>query len=69
MGLYAESGHNHGEEEHDHDEHSNELPVYIFQTDDVVLHGFEAQVAWQVMILSKQQYFLIISPRSFYTYR
>ncbi len=47
-GLYAESGHNHGEEEHDHDEHSDELPVYVFQTDDVVLHGFEAQVAWQV---------------------
>ena len=32
---------------HDHEEES-ELPVYIFQTDDVVLHGFEAQVAWQV---------------------
>jgi iron complex outermembrane receptor protein len=51
-GLYAESGHAHEEEEdehdHDEDEHSDELPVYIFQTDDVVLHGFEAQVAWQV---------------------
>ncbi|WP_159822312.1 TonB-dependent receptor [Colwellia sp. 20A7] len=47
-GLYAESGHDHGEDVHDHDEHSDELPVYIFQTDDVVLHGFEAQVAWQV---------------------
>jgi len=47
-GLYAESGHDHGEDEHVHDEHSDELPVYIFQTDDVVLHGFEAQVAWQV---------------------
>ena len=22
--------------------------MYVFQTDDVVLHGFEAQVAWQV---------------------
>lgn len=42
-GLYAESGHDHGE-----DEHTDELPVYVFQTDDVVLHGFEAQVAWQV---------------------
>ena len=47
-GLYAESGHDHGEDEHDHGEEETELPVYLFQTDDVVLHGFEAQVAWQV---------------------
>ena len=50
-GLFAESGHSHGEEEHSHDaehEHSDELPVYIFRTDDVILHGFEAQVAWQI---------------------
>ncbi|WP_158966214.1 TonB-dependent receptor [Paraglaciecola sp. L3A3] len=57
-GLFAESGHDHdhsAEDEHDHgvedetesDEHSDELPVYIFQTDDVILHGFEAQIAWQ----------------------
>lgn len=51
-GLFAESGHDHGEEDvHDHeeesDEHTDELPVYIFQTDDVILHGFEAQLAWQ----------------------
>ena len=47
-GLFAESGHDHGEEEgDDHDEHTDELPVYIFKTDDVILHGFEAQVAWQ----------------------
>jgi len=52
-GFFAESGHDHGEEdEHSHgeeeaDEHTDELPVYIFQTDDVVLKGFEAQVAWQ----------------------
>ncbi|MCF2828191.1 MULTISPECIES: TonB-dependent receptor [unclassified Pseudoalteromonas] len=47
-GLYAESGdshdHNH---EHEHD-HASELPIYLFKTDDVVLHGFEAQVAWQL---------------------
>ncbi|ABG38827.1 TonB-dependent receptor [Paraglaciecola sp. T6c] len=50
-GLFAESGHDH---EHEHeesgveeDEHADELPVYIFQTDDVILHGFEAQIAWQ----------------------
>ncbi|MDB2355771.1 MULTISPECIES: TonB-dependent receptor [unclassified Pseudoalteromonas] len=55
-GLYAESGHDHGDEhdhsgEHDHGDehdHSSELPVYLFKTDDVVLHGFEAQVAWQL---------------------
>jgi iron complex outermembrane recepter protein len=50
-GLFVESAHDHGDE-HDHgaeeDEHTDELPVYIFQTDDVILNGFEAQVAWQV---------------------
>lgn len=51
-GLYAESGHDHG---HDHDDshdhghdHSSELPVYLYKTDDVILHGFEAQIAWQL---------------------
>jgi len=50
-GLYADSGHNHDEDEHNHDdedEHSEELPVYLFKTDDVILHGFEAQIAWQL---------------------
>ncbi|WP_286234868.1 TonB-dependent receptor [Thalassotalea sediminis] len=48
-GLFAEDGHDHDDEgDHAHDEHTGELPVYIFQTDDVILHGFEAQVAWQV---------------------
>ncbi|MCU4677001.1 TonB-dependent receptor [Catenovulum sp. 2E275] len=50
-GLYAEVTHDHAEEtdEHNHDhEHASELPVYLFQTDDVVLHGFEAQLAWQI---------------------
>jgi iron complex outermembrane receptor protein len=49
-GLYAESGHDHGDD-HDHGDehdHSSELPVYLFKTDDVTLHGFEAQVAWQL---------------------
>lgn len=50
-GFFAESGHDHEEEEDAHgaeeDEHTDELPVYIFQTDDVTLKGFEAQVAWQ----------------------
>jgi iron complex outermembrane receptor protein len=69
-GLFAEAGHNHGENEHgegehvgedhggeDHDaegdehngdEHEGELPVFLFKTDDVILHGFEAQIAWQL---------------------
>lgn len=38
---------NHEHEEESHDEHAGELPVFIFQTDDVILHGFEAQIAWQ----------------------
>lgn len=42
----------HDHDEHDHDEHdehdhAGELPVYLFQADDVILHGFEAQIAWQ----------------------
>lgn len=54
--LFADDGHNHdhgddhGHDDHahdDHDEHEGELPVYIFEADDVILHGFEAQVAWQ----------------------
>lgn len=49
--LFAESGHDHdhGEEsaEVSEDSHEDELPVYIFQTDDVILHGFEAQIVWQ----------------------
>lgn len=62
-GLFAEDGHDHGNEEdhseedhgdgaHDeheeHHDHSGELPVFLFQTDDVLLNGFEAQIAWQV---------------------
>jgi len=49
-GLYAQSGHDHGDS-HDHGDehdHSSELPVYLFKTDDVILHGFEAQFAWQL---------------------
>ena len=48
-GLFAESGHDHGDEEGaDEHDHSSELPVYLFKTDDVILHGFEAQIAWQL---------------------
>ncbi|MCV2884172.1 TonB-dependent receptor [Aestuariibacter sp. AA17] len=60
-GLFAESGHDHShahsaelsaepsaEPSSDHDSHSDELPIYLFHTDDVILHGFEAQFGWQV---------------------
>lgn len=69
-GLFAEDGHDHDhgdvhEDEHDHDEHSDEghdehsgeLPVYLFQSDDVILHGFEAQIAWQVTDEFKATFF------------
>jgi len=49
-GLFTESAHDHGDhDEHGHEghDHASELPVYLFQTDDVILHGFEAQIAWQ----------------------
>lgn len=45
-GLYAEDGHSHHDHAHAHNE-ASELPVYLFQSDDVILHGFEAQVVWQ----------------------
>ena len=49
-GLFADDGHDHdhGEGDEHGEEESGELPVFIFQTDDVILHGFEAQVAWQI---------------------
>jgi iron complex outermembrane receptor protein len=34
--------------EHNGDEHGGELPVFLFKTDNVILHGFEAQIAWQL---------------------
>lgn len=46
-GMYAESadddGHNHGG-----DTHSDELPVYLFASENVELLGFEAQLIWQI---------------------
>ena len=47
-----DDGHGHeGDSEDSHseegDSHAGELPVFIFQADDVILHGFEAQIAWQ----------------------
>lgn len=43
--LYAPSGHDHGGS--NTEDHSDDLPVYIFKTDDVTLRGFEAQLAWR----------------------
>lgn len=48
--LFAESGHGHGEEEGagEEDIHADELPVFLFQSADVSLLGFEAQGVWQI---------------------
>lgn len=56
-GLMADDGHDHHHDhgahgdEHDHGEHGEHedhgLPVYVFKTDDVITHGFEAEFAWQ----------------------
>jgi len=48
--LVAEAGHGHeegtgGEEE---DSHASELPVFLFQSTDASLRGFEAQGVWQL---------------------
>ncbi|QJR81084.1 TonB-dependent receptor [Alteromonas pelagimontana] len=59
-GLFAEAAHDHGgEDEHDNEEHvhATELPIYTFQTDDVILHGFEAQIAWQATDELKASFF------------
>ena len=48
-GLSADAGHDHSGHDHgDHEEESFTLPVFAFSAQDVTLHGFEAQVAWQV---------------------
>lgn len=60
-GLFAESGHAHAHEEHNHgsesgaqeshaeeDSHADELPVYLFTHDDAKFYGLEAQLIWQL---------------------
>ncbi|WP_337843074.1 TonB-dependent receptor [Rheinheimera sp.] len=47
-GLFAESGHSHEHEGEEHEEHNDELPVYLFQPADALLHGFEAQLVWKL---------------------
>lgn len=60
-GLFADDGHDHDEHDHDNEaeseEEEGELPVFLFKTDDVILHGFEAQVAWQVSSEFKATFF------------
>ncbi|MBC3766344.1 TonB-dependent receptor [Neptunicella marina] len=51
-GFVAEFEHEHEEEgvEEEHEEHEHEhadLPVYVFHSEDAILHGFEAQFIWQ----------------------
>ena len=47
-GLYAGDGHEHGAGSEDAEDHSGELPVYLFTAADVTLHGFEGQFFWQI---------------------
>lgn len=46
-GLFASDGHEHHGHNHAHGE-ASKLPVYLFKSQDAVLHGFEAQVNWQI---------------------
>jgi iron complex outermembrane receptor protein len=46
----------HSDEEHS-DEESSELPLFVFNQQDVVLNGFEAQIAWQVNSTFKTEVF------------
>lgn len=49
--LFAEAGHGHEEEEEEageEHEHEGELPVFLFQSADATLSGFEAQGIWQI---------------------
>jgi iron complex outermembrane receptor protein len=54
-GAHAEDAHS--DDSHSEDSHEGELPVFLFTSDDVVLHGFEAQVAWQVTSEFKAEVF------------
>ncbi len=60
-GLFAEVAHDdedeHEEEEGAEDEHSDELPVYLFTSADAELYGLEAQVFWQLNSQLKATFF------------
>ena len=47
MGHEDEHEDEHGHEGEDEHEHEGELPVYLFNRGDAILHGFEAQAFWQ----------------------
>ena len=48
-GYFAESSHSHEDEEEEvgEDEHTDELPIYLFTYADAEFYGFEAQLIWQ----------------------
>lgn len=50
-GYFAESGHSHEDEDEEvaleEDEHTDELPVYLFTHEDAEFYGVEAQLIWQ----------------------
>jgi len=50
-GYFAESGHSHEDEDEnaalEEDEHTDELPIYLFTHEDAEFYGVEAQLIWQ----------------------
>ena len=46
-GYTSEELFNHNEEEADAHDHGSDLPVYIFEQDDAIFYGLEAEVSWQ----------------------
>jgi len=52
-GFFAESGHSHNNHDHDaddaeSDEHTDELPIFVFTHEDAEFYGFEAQLIWKL---------------------
>jgi len=47
-GMTREGAHDHGDEASEEDEHSSELPVFIYQARDANLYGFESEIIWQL---------------------
>jgi iron complex outermembrane recepter protein len=47
-GLFAGSGHDHGNEGEDDHAHEGELPVFLFTHADAKFYGFEAQGIWRL---------------------
>lgn len=47
-GMTREGAHEDEHEASDEDEHSSELPVFIYQARDANLYGFEGEIIWQL---------------------